>query len=73
VGALLNNLSFLQHNDVVSLLDCREAMSNGDGCAALSNSVESGLDDLLTLRVDCAGCFVEDNDTGLLDDASGDR
>jgi hypothetical protein len=47
-------------------------MSNGDGCAALSNSVESSLDNLLTLRINCTSGFVQDDDTGLLDDASSD-
>lgn len=48
-------------------------MSNSDSCAALGNSVEGGLDDLLTLRINRTGCLVEDDDARLLYDTSGDR
>lgn len=48
-------------------------MCDGDGCAVLRGPIEGSLDDLLTLRINGAGGFVEDDDVGLLGDASRDR
>ena len=70
--ALLDSPSILENNNIVCLLDRGQAMSNGDGCATLGYSVESRLDNLLTLSIDGARGFVKNDNARLLDDTPSD-
>jgi hypothetical protein len=47
-------------------------MCDGDGRTVLRGPIECSLDDLLAFRINGTGGFVEDDDVGLLDDASRD-
>lgn len=66
---LLNGSPILKHNDMVRLLDSREAVGDGDCCAVPRDLIEGSLDHILALDIDCTGSFVEDNNSWLLDDA----
>jgi hypothetical protein len=61
----------LQDNDVISLLNCGEAMCDGNSGTSFRNPVKGGLDDLFALGINCTGGFIEDNDTRLLNNAPG--
>lgn len=70
--ALLDGTTILQDNDMVGLLYSREAMRDGDGSTVPGYPVKCCLNYPLALGIYGAGCFVEDDDLRLLDDASGD-
>src|SRR5271155_679666 len=73
VSAIFDGHALLQNNDLVGFSNRRESMCNGDGGSVLGHAVESGLHDVLAAHVDRAGGFVENEDGGTLDNASGNR
>jgi hypothetical protein len=67
----LDRSPILQNNDVVGLLNCGEAMCDGNSRTNFRNPVKGGLDYLFALSINCASGFIEDNDPRLLDNAPG--
>ena len=49
----LDDLALFQDDDLVSFLDGREAVGDGDGRAVLGDAVEGCLDDLLAADLCC--------------------
>lgn len=70
MGAGFDESSFI-NEDLVGAADCTETMRDGDGCAVLGSHIECCLHDALAPDIDCACCFVEDEDSWTLDDGTG--
>lgn len=60
--ALLNHSTALKHVDTIGFLNRAQAVGDGDGSTALRGAVQGRLDDLLGLRVQGRGRFVEQQD-----------
>ena len=75
MSALLLNLTLFHHNDLVSVDDGAESVSNHYHCEALllEQCVQGCLDLMLTLGVEGACRFIEEEDLGLADQGTSDR
>ena len=62
VIALLNNLSLIQHDDLVRMLNGRQSVCDDDGGAVLRKCDERILDELFCVRIDTRGGLVKDED-----------
>src|SRR5262249_6238873 len=72
VRALFVDEVVVEDDDLVGVLDRREAVRDRDGRAALHQVLEGVHDDLLRLRVERRRGLVEDEDGGVTDDRAGD-
>lgn len=74
VGSTLNDLTLVQDDDLIGILDGTQAMSdNDDGLLAHSNQlVEGRLHLMLTLRVQGTGGFVQEENLRLADQSTSD-
>lgn len=68
----LEDLTLVEHEDDVCVLDGAESVHDGDGGAVLCGDFKGGLDDLLGLGVERGGGFVEEEDLGVSDQGAGD-
>ena len=66
MAAFLLNAVFAQHQDAVGVLDGRQAVRNGQRRAANGQLVQTLPDKDLTLIVQGAGCFVQQQNTRVL-------
>ena len=76
MGSLLSNLAFLQDQDMVSLPDSGQSMSDDDsrdGPEFLLHLLYRLLHFHLVLFVESAGCLVKDQELRLLDEGSRER
>ena len=64
VRAPFGNLTFVEHQNLVSPLDCGKAVGNGNNCLLTRQSADGLLN--LFFRVDIYGgsCFVQDDNWG---------
>ena len=62
VGALLDDASVVEDDDLVGIADGGEAVGNDESGAPLHDAVHAALDELLGTGVDGGGCLVEDKD-----------
>jgi hypothetical protein len=60
VRAGFDNTSTLQHNDLVSVTDCRESVGDRNDRQLTVHFLDRLLDSVLILGVQTAGCFVQD-------------
>ena len=67
VIALLNNLSLIQHDDLVRMLNGRQSVCYDDGGAVLRKCDERILDELFCVRIDARGSLVKDEDLRICD------
>lgn len=77
MGAVLDDLAFVDHNDRVGISDSTQPVRDYDYCLGdfwvLENLVESLLYLMLGLGVKGAGCLVKEEDLGLPDQCSSNR
>ena len=67
MGSLLENMAFIQHNDVIRVSDCRESMSdNNCGYVAIRESNECFLDLFLIFSVKSRSCLIKNQDTWII-------
>jgi hypothetical protein len=72
VCTLLYDPALVKDVDNVGVLDCAQAMRDGDGCAALCGRVKGGLYDAFGCGVE-GGCgFVEKQDLRVTEEGAGD-
>ncbi len=71
MSATLDYLSFMQHTDLISILDGRETVGNGNSGAGLHQSLQSVLDKTLTLCIESRSCLVKNQNRRILQDSSG--
>ena len=70
VAARFADFAFVEHEQYVAVANGPESVGNDYGGAAFHCPVESLLHDLLAVLVQGGGCFIEDNDFGVLDECS---
>ena len=73
VAAGLDDCAFVQDQDAIGVADRAQAMCDHERGAAAQQLFEALLDETLTLAVQVAGCFVEDEDPGIGQHGSRDR
>ena len=66
MGAGFHHHAFLQHYDPVGVGDGGQAVGNGDHGSALARTFKGFLDVMFGLAVECAGCFVQQQDWRVL-------
>ena len=67
MGALLNDDTFLKHDNPVCIRNGAQAVRNRQNRAALAHRLKLGLDFALGLSVQRACCFIEDLDRLVLE------
>jgi hypothetical protein len=75
VISLFDDLALAHHNDVVSMPDCGESVSDhysGDGSKVLADLIDGILDFLLVLLVQSTCCLIKKEDLWLLNKGSCD-
>ena len=72
VRALFNDTALVEHTNEVGMADGGEAVGDGDGGAVLHQSFQGLLHKALTLRVEGAGGFIQNEDRRILQDSTGD-
>ena len=65
-GSFFSNSTFLQDNDLVRIFDRRETVRYNDRCPPFLGVLECLLHQLFALVVECAGCFVQEQDLSVL-------
>lgn len=73
VIALLNNLSLIQHDDLVCMLNGRQSVCDDDGGSVLGKCDERILDELFCMRIDTRGSLVKDENLGICNVCSQER
>ncbi|RUS18111.1 hypothetical protein BC937DRAFT_89141 [Endogone sp. FLAS-F59071] len=68
--ALLGNYPLVHYNDQVCVLDCRKPVRDHNCAAVLGGNVKGALDQPLRRRVEGGGGFVEEEDSGILDQST---
>ena len=71
--SLLDSLSFVDDDDIVSIENCGQPMCDDDSRSVFCNAIESRLYDSLARYIKCAGGFVENENLGLTSNSSSDR
>src|SRR6185503_16910269 len=69
----LDDLSVLEHQDLVGAPDRRQAVRDDEGGAAVAQRLEAVLDHRFALAVEARGRLVEDQDPRIGEDGAGDR
>src|SRR5579884_1937204 len=70
--SLLDNMTFLQHEDLVGMLNGRQPMSNDNGRATAHRTIQCRLDLGFGNIVQRSGRFVEQQDTRIAHDGASD-
>ena len=72
--ALLDNLALAHDNDLVGVHNCRQAMSDHDHglLLLLQESVQSLLDLVFALGIECTSGLIEEQDARLADESTSD-
>src|SRR5215831_936645 len=73
MGAFLDNVAVIEHDETVEAGDCREAMSDGDDRAPPHQPVELLLDRCLDLRIERRGGLVKDENGRVFEDYPRER
>src|SRR5438309_8240469 len=73
MGAALDDLPLVEHDDLVGFDDGRKPVGDHDRRPAFGDLVERFLDGLLSAAVERAGRFVEHEDRRVLEQRAGDR
>ena len=68
--AALYDASFVEHANLVGVLDGGEAVGDGDGGARLHQALEGFLHEAFALGVECRSGFVKNEDVGVLQDGA---
>jgi len=71
VSAGLNHLAPMDDGNEVSIVDGRESVGNHNAGASFPGLVQSFLDDLFALCVQCRSGFVQEEDFGVSDECTG--
>ena len=71
--ALFFDFLIIKNNNFVGLLDGTKPVGDDDGGPPLNQFPERILNEHFGMRVEGAGSLVEDEDTGILEESSGDR
>ena len=71
--APLDNLPFLEHEDLVGAADGRQPMRDDERRASCSEAAKTILDHLLALAVETGGGFIQDEDARIGKNRAGDR
>lgn len=72
MSAAFGNPPFMEAKDLVRCNDGRESVSDHKGCSAAAELSESSLNVLFRIRVKSSSCFVQKNDSRILQDCSSD-
>lgn len=72
VGASLNDMAMVEHNDGIGRADSAQAVGNGDGGAAFHKGVETLLHSEFALGIKGRGSLVENKDRGIAEEGTGD-
>src|SRR5579885_2547491 len=72
MGAALDNLAFIHHQDDIGCQDGREAVRDSQRRASLHQRLQSGLDQTLRMRIERARGLIEDQDARIFQDHAGD-
>ena len=67
-----SNLACVEYQNTIRVLDRTEAVSDDQHGAAFGESLECGLDRVLTLRIECRGRLIEDNDWRVFEESARD-
>lgn len=70
MSSTLNHLSVTHHIDLVYIHNGGESMSTVDHSLALQDLIKLLYDSLFIVRVEAAGCLIEENDLGVLEQSS---
>ena len=70
VGALLDDTSVVEDNDIIGSDDSGEPMGDDDGGASTEHLIKSSLEEPLTFCVECRGGFVEDEQAGVAEEST---
>mmetsp|Transcript_39479 Transcript_39479/g.77658 ORF Transcript_39479/g.77658 Transcript_39479/m.77658 type:complete len:302 (+) Transcript_39479:208-1113(+) len=75
MGTLLDDLAFIHNTDLVGVTDGRKTMGDDDSCTLvpLHQTVEGSLDHSFAFSVESTCRFVQQEDSRVLQDGSGDR
>lgn len=73
MGALLDDLPIRHDDNLVDILNRREAMGNDNAGTTGPSFIQRLLDDLLTFRVEGRGCLVEQQNGWIANQRSCDR
>src|SRR5260370_17534594 len=72
MGGGLDDVSFTQDNDLVSVLHGGSAVRNQNGRAAAHDAAQAGEDFFLSLRVHAGERVIKNENTGIANDRAGD-
>jgi hypothetical protein len=73
VGALLHQMSVLEHDDATRLADRGEAVGDHDRGAPGEQTAQPGFDSALGVQVDVGGRLVQNQDARVGDQSAGER
>ena len=71
--ALLDDLTVLEHQDLIGARDGAQPVCNHEGGAAGAQTAQSFLDEVLTFRIQRRGRFVENQHPRIAQNGTGDR
>lgn len=71
MGALLDDVTVVEDDDLVGIADGTEAVGNDEGGASLHDGVHTSLYQLFGTGVDTGGRLVEDQDGGIGNGSTG--
>jgi hypothetical protein len=69
--AALHDFALIENVYLVSILDGREAVGNGDGCATLHKALQGFLHQSLRLGIKGRGSLIENKDGRILQNGTG--
>jgi hypothetical protein len=67
MGCKIDDLAKLQHENAIAIDQARQAMGDDDHAAAVRNAQQIRAEHGLTLRIERAGCFVQDQNARIVD------
>ena len=73
VGSELEHMTVSENKEDIAVADRTKSVSDHNRCSTLHGSVESLLDDLLTLLIQSGSGFVEYQNTRVFDERASDR
>ena len=70
--SLLKYISLIYIHDTTRVLDRGESVGDDEGGTAFQQAVQAFLQQDLGFRVDAGGCFIQNQDRGILQQCSGE-